>query len=115
MESALQVSLQRYYRALRIELDRCGADIAAYRRVHAENFSVFDYIEADENRLSDIFADLLDPNGHHGQGERFLELLVERLRISLPSHCQTPRVNREELTTYLSNSRRRIDILIDCE
>ena len=42
-------------------------------------FSVFDYFEVDENVISDIFADLLRPNGGHGQGVTFLQLFLKEI------------------------------------
>ena len=48
-------------------------------RTQAARFNVFDLIEPDENRFSDIIADLLDPVGRHGPGTLFLSLLFEEL------------------------------------
>src|SRR4051794_32824876 len=50
-------------------------------RTEARRFNVFSLIKPDENRLSDILADLLDPDGPHGQGNLFLRLLLEQLGI----------------------------------
>ena len=47
----------------------------------ATGFNVFDLIEPDENKLSDILADLLDPKGSHGQGDLFLRLLLQQLDL----------------------------------
>lgn len=41
-------------------------------RLLASDFNVFRFLDPDENRLSDILADLLDPLGRHGQGTLFL-------------------------------------------
>lgn len=38
----------------------------------ARRFSFFHFIDLYENRMSDVFAYLLDPNETHGQGELFL-------------------------------------------
>jgi len=38
----------------------------------AHDYNVFDFINPDERKLSDIIAFLLDPNGTHGQGINFL-------------------------------------------
>jgi hypothetical protein len=35
----------------------------------ATGFTVFDYLDSDENRISDVICDLLDPSGKHGRGE----------------------------------------------
>ena len=49
-------------------------------RKEATRFNVFDLIEPDENKLSDVLADLLDPKGNHGQGDLFLRLLFKQAR-----------------------------------
>ncbi len=46
----------------------------------AQRFNVFDYLRTDELGLSRIIADLLNPQGRHGQGSMFLELLLRRLK-----------------------------------
>lgn len=48
-------------------------------RVAATNFSVFDYFNEKEIRVSGIFADLLRPDGSHGQGTAFLRLFLEEI------------------------------------
>ena len=48
----------------------------------ARRFNVFDYLRTDELGLSRVIADLLDPNGKHGQGNTFLRLLLDRLECS---------------------------------
>ena len=42
-------------------------------RVASTRFSVFWYFKRDESILSGIFADLLRPDGSHGQGATFLD------------------------------------------
>ena len=49
----------------------------------ATKFSIFDYLCVRETDLSRIFADLLDPSGSHGQGDRFLSLF---LKETLPEY-----------------------------
>ena len=51
-------------------------------RVAATNFSVFHYFKENENLVSGIFADLLRPNGSHGQGTAFLRLFLEELDVA---------------------------------
>ena len=53
--------------ALVAAAERIDAELALY---HGHGFNVFDAIRPDENRLSDILRDLLDPRGSHGQGVR---------------------------------------------
>ena len=57
-------------------------------RVAATRFSVFEYFRENENILSTIFADLLRPDGRHGQGDRFVRLFLEELdRNRAPEHA----------------------------
>ena len=93
-----------------------------------------------ENRLSDIIACLLDANGSHGQGSKFLDGFLKRLykkkhfdiaeqrpcflkhlfeknrpvRVAELSGKQR-QVKREDPTLNNENQRRRIDITVDFE
>lgn len=85
---------------------------AEYCPLVAPDFNVFDYISPDENKLSDIMRDMLDPGGTHGQGRAFLDLFIDLVvkpedvhREYLESSVVT--VSRE-VTTRLG----RIDILL---
>lgn len=83
-------------------------------RIHACQFNVFSMIDPDENKLSDILAGLLNPRGHHGQGSRFLRLLLQQLRMTKGNVVAEPvRVEREAPTHGIRKYRRRIDILIE--
>lgn len=81
-------------------------------RRSASNFSVFRFIDADENLLSDIFKFLLDPRETHAQQTLFLNGFMTRLdRPGLPKLDEAT-VTREAGTFSISNYRRRIDLLI---
>jgi hypothetical protein len=77
----------------------------------ASEFSVFQFIEADENKLSDILAMLLDPQGTHGQQNLFLKSFVAKLKLNSEPSLQDAKVVREAITDTLSRNRR-IDILV---
>ena len=98
---------------LRFELKPVQDENATHNRKHSNGFNVFSYIQPNENLLSRILADLLDPRGAHGQGETFLQILVKQLGVTIPTGPGRVTVYREEMTTYITNTRRRIDILID--
>jgi len=98
---------------LRAELEQARGAIEEFERKHAGRFNVFAFIEPDENRLSDILADLLDPKGSHGQGGDFLRLLADQLRVPIPVDVTRAKVYREETTAYIANPLRRIDIVVD--
>jgi hypothetical protein len=98
---------------LREKLTAARDEIRRNELLHATRFNVFGYIRPDENRLSDIIADLLDPRGTHGQGDAFLRLFGTELGIELPDDLAGTTVTREEPTTLLANPLRRIDVVID--
>lgn len=80
----------------------------------ASGFNVFRYIEPDENKLSDILADLLNPTGRHGQGDLFLRLLFQQLGLnSDPGHTKGATVRREAPTHGIQKYRRRMDVFIE--
>src|SRR4051794_10047002 len=84
-------------------------------RPSAPAFSVFDYIRPDENRLSDILADLLDPTGPHAQGAVFVRQFLEHAGIHFDLRAEDfdqVRITREDLTTQLL-ANRRIDLTLD--
>ncbi|MCY4397958.1 MAG: PD-(D/E)XK nuclease family protein [Gemmatimonadetes bacterium] len=48
----------------------------------ARRFNTFRYLRSDELGLSEIIADLLDPDGEHCQGTTFLESMLELLEVA---------------------------------
>jgi len=69
---------------------------------------VRDYVDPDENRISDIFADLLNPKGPHGQGAAFLELFLKQVGLSVMAADAEIAKIREHTTS----SGRRIDLFL---
>ena len=83
-------------------------------RKTATGFNVFDLIAPDENKLSDILAGLLNPKGTHGQGDRFLRLLLKQLGFgSALSLTKNATIRREAPTHRITKFRRRMDILVE--
>src|SRR5882672_6602937 len=79
----------------------------------ATRFNVLDLIEPDENKLSDILADLLDPKGKHGQGDLFLRLLFKQLSLgSDQKPTKDASVQREAPTHGIQKYRRRMDVFV---
>lgn len=92
-------------------------NLLAQTRVHTDRLlatrhNVFDYIEPDENRLSDIIADLLDATGPHGQGDTFSRLFVTSISDK-PFPREMCSVFRENVTSRIDSHLRRIDVLAD--
>ncbi len=105
--------LGEFVSGLRQVLESARGEIREHEQAHASRFNVFDYISPDENGLSDILVDLLDPKGKHGQGAAFLELLLKRCEVKLAEPLSRATVHREAATTYLANGARRIDVRVD--
>jgi PD-(D/E)XK nuclease superfamily len=84
-------------------------------RLLATRFNVFDYIRANENRLSDVIRDLLDANGTHGQGDMFLREFAETVCVAMPTEWKFQSAVRENSTSLIESHRRRIDIVVDLQ
>lgn len=88
-------------------------------RVAAPAFSVFWYFKENENIVSSIFADLLRPNGSHGQGAEFLRLFLAEVDRDRPKNAKY-RASREYgvldqcivETEHTIPGKRRIDIVV---
>lgn len=74
----------------------------------APAFEYFRYARLDENALSSIFAEMLRPDGSHGQGPVFLQLFLEVLGLDTPSMPRLVHVATESQ----ANGQRRIDIVV---
>ena len=76
----------RVWRAAKQKLDVCLAS----------DFNVFNYIQPNENTISGIIADLLNPRGSHGQGVIFLQKFLELLKDEVPSKSKQELQNAVE-------------------
>jgi hypothetical protein len=82
-------------------------------RTEAPAFNVFHFLRPDENLLSDMLADLCDPNGTHGLGDVFLRLFLTYAGVDAGSAAlDRARVRREDVTLYLA-ANRRIDFTLE--
>ena len=69
---------------------------------------VRDYVRPNENRISDVLRDLLDPSGSHGQGSIFLDSFLKEIgpsNMSVDAHSAIVREHR-------GADARRLDLLI---
>ena len=61
------------WQRLEISLRACAKSSKFIEQKNETDFNVVsEFIRPNENRLSDIIACLLDANGSHGQGSKFL-------------------------------------------
>lgn len=86
----------------------------------APKFNIFNFVRRDENALSYIISNLLDPNGDHEQGEAFLKLFVETLEVKIGkdknaklSSLSDKLKHAKCVTESSTEKQRRIDLVID--
>ena len=70
-------------------------------RLLASRFNPLDYLRTDELGLSGIVADLLDPNGPHGQGGTFLERSIRMIGSNVPWSGRRPHLGRHRSRSAL--------------
>ncbi|MGE5571147.1 MAG: PD-(D/E)XK nuclease family protein [Rhodospirillales bacterium] len=107
--TALRTTLEAFYETVRRRLDQ----FRQTERSEAPRFSIFEYIDPDENFLSSVIHDLLNPLGKHGQGSLFLQAFLEIIDFPLECVRHSVRVKREDPTLYCSSPARRIDITVE--
>ena len=97
------------YRVHLAETLQCQLDVRL-----ATGFNVFDLIEPDENKLSDVLAGLLNPKGAHGQGDLFLRLIFERLDLRPDAKLtKDATVQREAPMRGTRKDHRRMDVFVN--
>lgn len=80
----------------------------------ASGFNVFDLIDPDETKLSEVLASLLDPEGSHGQSDLFLRLLFKQLGLgSVAKLTAAATVQCEAPTHGIEKYRRRMDVFVE--
>ncbi|MGD1095879.1 MAG: PD-(D/E)XK nuclease family protein [Bryobacteraceae bacterium] len=110
---ALIAALDEFYGSVATRIEQFQEESRAADLYEATGFTVFDYIDPNENCLSDVIYDLLDPSGKHGQGRVFQDLLLEAIGVQHESVRLPFRVKREDCTLYCASPERRIDITLE--
>lgn len=77
-------------------------------RFLSSDFNIFDYLNTDENAISDYIATILDCNGVHGQGNLFSSLFIDFL---LSNGIEVPKVDYKIHREYFANGR--IDVFLE--
>jgi hypothetical protein len=77
--------LEAFFAQLADRFDLVKSYESRISRFEAPRFNVFNYIEPDENKATEILKDLLAPNGSHGQGSVFLMSFLRRIGFERPS------------------------------
>jgi len=107
-------SIVNYYKNLEYRLNIFRLSKSNTDQYIASDFNFFDFINPNENMLSDIFSELLEVNGKHGQGSLFLSLFLNITGLSSSFKIsEFKSIFREDPTCYINNMSRRIDITLD--
>lgn len=84
----------------------------------ASDFSVVEIIGPDENQLSDVISELLNPKGRHGQGDVFIKAFLKIIAKKVDEtkyeniYSRNVRVKREDSNVYTTEPQGRIDITL---
>ncbi len=112
--SISKTDIEQFFSDVSFRVDLAEETQRCVDRQLATGFNVFDFIEPDENRLSDVLKFLLDPQGNHGQGSLFLQLLLSRLQLPWSEgDWDATSVRREAPTYRIANFRRRMDLFVN--
>src|SRR5699024_2003473 len=99
------------------EIGAMRAGKARYASRFAPDFTVFDFIDTRETKLSAIIAALLDPEGEHSQGTTFLRAFLQCLAPGAPVLGSVAETGTgQDITVSVeheTDGHRYIDILID--
>ncbi len=110
---AFTENITRYFKEAQWRLQQFHAMRREMNIYLAQDFNAFDYIRPDENRLSDIFADFLNPLGKHGQNAVFLQAFLKCAGLDFHWDEKFVRIERESATSYIANPLRRMDITVN--
>ena len=106
--------LEQFFGEMGHQVERAEAQQRKLDSVLTSGFNVFNVIEPDENKLSDILAWLLDPEEDHGQAGLFLGLLLKHLDLcSEATNTVKAKVRREAPTFGTEKYHRRMDVLVE--
>lgn len=110
-----RAELAGYFGGLATRLSETEQERRAEQARAAPVFNVFEYLKhqgLDEIGLSRLLANLLDPYGIHGQGDRFLKIFLRDIAKTEWPCGPATRIIREDLTRFSHSPGRRIDITI---
>ena len=108
-DASARQALERFFNDLAPRLEAARTVERAFDRQLARQFNAFDYLHPDEQRLSKMIRDLLDPDGPHGQGPVFLRLLLDRMGFARGADLRTSRAHVE----LPIENQRRLDVAVD--
>lgn len=81
-----------------------------YAKETAPLFNSFNFWDMNENKVSEILAFFLDPNGNHQQGDIYLKHFLKKFQINFFTYTETDKIKVK--CEYKTDKNRRIDIVI---
>lgn len=116
MSSDYKNDIQSFFNDLQFRKEVYETFKEKYEPFVAFDFNVFDFIRPDENGLSSIIRELLDPRGSHGQGEAFLRQFLEikafNDHLKEREDLKNTEIVCENPTKMIDANKRRIDLTI---
>lgn len=110
--SGFERDLREFHSTLALRLDLLDQARKSLNVYLSKDFNVFDYIEPDENGISQVVADLLDPKGPHGQSKVFLDSFLMAIGHS-EQICDSDQARVHCQTHAIASTGGFIDITID--
>lgn len=119
-----EIKLNHFFSVLREKKKSFAENYKYFAPKLAPKFNIFNFVRRDENALSFIISNLLDPQGDHEQGTVFLRLFLDMLDLKLnreksylwskvEKNIDKARCVTESATGQIENRQRRIDIVVD--
>lgn len=108
----VRAQLELFTQTLHHKLAIHEAAMAMVDRKLATKLNVLHLLPPGENGMSTLLRELLDPNGSHGQGDRFLLRFLEMIGLPRPSTPRAASVATEHYTRHGPAKGRWIDLLI---
>ena len=100
-ESTCERALENFFTPLLLQYQVAKEVEKEIDRFLASRFNLVDIMDPDENKISDVIALLLRPDGTHAQGNVFLRSFLLRLEGVLPPNMKE---NIGTIRTALENS-----------
>ena len=107
-DASSRQGLERFFNELAPRLEAARTVERELNRQLARRFNAFDYLRPDEQGLSKMIRDLLDPEGPHGQGQIFLRLFLEKVGFD----CGADMRNSRACVELEIEGRRRLDVAV---
>lgn len=105
----MKQTIENFYSVIKTKVDLTNQVRSLYGKTLSPDFNALDFWHVNENKVSEIFAFLINPHAPHGQGDSFLQLFIKKFELDFSYTSEDKIVVRCEHST---DDNRRIDVLI---